>query len=153
MTHTSETAKALSEITDAGLFENLAVAVLRSASPELYSSLTQPGVNAEGKPVKSPLDALSFVKGSTPPHMVTAHHTTCAQDDLLKKWTHDPLTVKPRNAGKPTAPAGDILKTAEIVQSERARTPNVRVTLALTTNEEPPEDVTREAESVARKAA
>lgn len=152
MTHTSETSKALSKITDAGLFENLAVAVLRSASPDLYSSLTQPGVNAEGKPVKSPLDALSFARGSNPPHMVTAHHTTCAQDDLLKKWTHDPSTVKPRNAGKPTAPTGDILKTAEIVQSERARTPNVRVTLALTTNEEPPEDVTREAESVARQS-
>ncbi len=150
MTYASETVRALSNIADAGLFENLAVAVLRSATPELYAPLTQPGVNADGKPVKSPLDALSFVKGSNPPHMVAAHHTTCAQDDLLKKWTHDPSTVKPRTNGKPKAPAGDILKTAEIVKKERVRTPDVHVTLALTTNQEPPEDVTREAESVAR---
>jgi hypothetical protein len=35
MNHFSETALALSKITDAGLFENLAAAVLRSAEPGL----------------------------------------------------------------------------------------------------------------------
>jgi hypothetical protein len=153
MSHFSETASALSKITDAGLFENLAAAILRRAEPNLYSNLTQPGVNAEGKAVKAPIDALCFVRGLNPPHMVAAHHTTCAQADLRKKWLHDPSTVTPRRkASTPLGPAGDVLKTAAIVSAERERTPNVRVTLALTTNEEPPEDVTRDAEDLARRS-
>src|SRR6266705_2616313 len=103
MRHFSETALALSKITDAGLFENLAAAVLRKAEPGLYSNLTQPGVNAEGKTVKAPIDALSFVRRSNPPHMVAVHHTICAQVDLAKKWLHDPSTVTPRRGNSPSA--------------------------------------------------
>lgn len=149
MRHYNETVRALSEITDTGLFEHLATAVLRSARPELYRNLTQPGVNAEGKTVKSPVDAISFAPGSNPPHMIAVHHTICARDDLRQKWLHDPSTVVPRKGSKPTAPAGDVIKTAAIANDERAKTPELCVTLALTTNEEPPEDVTREAERVA----
>ncbi len=148
ISHYNDTVRALSEITDTGLFEYLAAAVLRGARPELYSNLTQPGANAEGKSVKSPLDALSFVHESNPPHMVTAHHTT--QGDLRKKWLHNPATVTPRKATKSAAPAGDLLKTAAIVNEERTKTPGLRVTLALTTNGEPAEDLTREAERAAQ---
>lgn len=147
MSHFSDTSIALSKITDTGLFEHLATAVLRAARPELYGNLTQPGINAEGKPIQSPVDAVAFVPGSNPPHMVAAHHTT--QDDLRKKWLHDPSTVTPRKGAKSAAPAGDLLKTAGIVNEERTKTPGLRVTLALTTNEEPAEDVTREAERTA----
>jgi hypothetical protein len=54
---TSTTVKLLSEMSDEGLFERLATAVLREADPR-YSALVHPGVNADGKTVKSPLDGI-----------------------------------------------------------------------------------------------
>lgn len=149
MSHFNDTADALSQITDEGLFEHLAAAVLRGARPEIYANLTQPGTNAQGKPVKSPVDAISFVANSLPRHMVTAHHTTCKQGDLGKKWLHDPSAVIVREGRKATAPAGDLVKTAEIAGNERLRTPDLLVTLALTTNTEPSQKVTRDAEHLA----
>src|SRR5438270_13594405 len=102
-------------MTDEGLFERVAMAVLRIAEP-LCTTLSHPGVNAEGKTRKSPLDGIGFVRGADPPHLVAVHHTTTAADGLEKKWLHDPATVRPRKPGrKPTAPAGDLSKPAEIV--------------------------------------
>jgi len=141
--NTGETVRKLSEMTDDAAFERLAVAVLREAKPE-YAALLHTGINTEGKTVKSPVDGIAFIAGMHPPHMIAAHHTTCARTDLKKKWLHDPATVKPRKGGKPTAPAGDVLKTAELVVTERKRTPSLRATLVLTTNREPPEDVVRD---------
>lgn len=149
MNHFNETALALSRVTDTGLFEHLVTAVLREASPDLYGNLTQPGTNAQGKPVKSPVDAISFVPKADPRHMVVVHHTTYRQVDLKKKWALDPTTVKTRKGGKSIAEPGDLLKTVSIAEDERKKSPNLLVTLALTTNEEPPEDVIREVERVA----
>lgn len=136
-----ETANALSEITDAGQFEQLATEVLRHACPDLYGNLTQPGINAEGKTVKSPVDAISYVRGSNSHHLVLVQHTTCKQSDIRKKWMSD----RPGQRGR----SGDIFKAACIAAEERQRSPDLRVTLALTTNKEPPEDVTRDAVSLA----
>lgn len=150
MTQYNDTIRVLAGITDAGLFENLATAVLRSARPALYDNLTQPGVNAEGKTVKSPVDGISFVPSANPRHMVAVHHTICLQKELQKKWLHDPSTVAPRKGSKkPSTPAGDLVKTIAIATDERRKTPNLNVTLALTTNREPPEEATREAEYTA----
>lgn len=85
--------------------------------------------------------------------MVSVHHTICAHEDLRKKWLHDPSIVPPRRGNTPTAPAGDVVKTTSIVKSERQRIRDLRVTLALTTNEEPPEDVTRDAQGVAHQSS
>jgi hypothetical protein len=106
---TDDTIKKLSEMTDDAEFERLAMAVLREANPE-YASLLHTGVNSAGKTVKSPVDGISFVIGAQPPHMLAAHHTTCARKYLEGKWLHDPATVKPHKGGKPTAPPGDVLK-------------------------------------------
>jgi hypothetical protein len=141
--NTGETVRKLSEMTDDAAFERLAVAVLREAKPE-YAALLHTGINTDGKTVKSPVDGIAFVAGAQPPHMIAAHHTTCARADLKNKWLHDPATVKPRKGGKPTAPAGDVLKTAELVVAEKKRTPFLRATLVLTTNKEPPEDAVRD---------
>lgn len=138
-----ETVRKLSEMTDDAAFERLATAVLREAKPE-YAALLHTGINAESKTVRSPVDGITFVAGAQPPHMIAAHHTTCVRSDLRKKWLHDPTTVKTRKGGKPTAPAGDVLKTAELVAAERKRTPSLRATLILTTNREPSEDVFRD---------
>jgi hypothetical protein len=146
---TEKTVQALAAITDEGFFERLAMAILREANPT-YRSLVHPGVNVSGKTVKSPLDGICFVQGADPPHMIAVHHTITARDDLEKKWLHDPSEVKPRKGSRPTAPAGDLIKTAELVAEERTRTPNLRVTLVLTTNEEPGETPVRAVEAVRR---
>jgi hypothetical protein len=130
-------------MTDEGLFERVAMAVLRIAEP-LCATLSHPGVNADGKTRKAPLDGIGFVRGADPPHLVAVHRTTTAADSLENKWLHDPATVKPRKpGGKPTAPPGDLVKTAEIVIEERVRTPGLQATLILTTNEEPDEALRR----------
>ena len=151
MTHHSDTTRALSQITDAGLFERLATAVLRQAAPALYGNLTHPGMNADGKTVRAPVDGIAFVLGADPTHMVAAHHASGASDDLRKKWLQDPSKVVPRRGSKPTAPPGDVIKTMSIVEIERSRTPGLRVTLALTTNREPPQDLTLDVEAAGNK--
>lgn len=145
----SRTTRALAQITDAGAFERLATAVLRQANPALYGNLTHPGMNPDGKTKKSPVDGIAFMLGANPPHMIAAHHASGAGEDLRKKWLHEPSAVKSRRGAKPSAPAGDILKTIEIVERERQRTSELCVTLALTTNREPPEDLTRDVMKVA----
>jgi len=145
----NDTAKRLSELTDEGLFERLATAVLREGD-QRYSALAHLGVNAEGKTVKSPVDGLSFIPGSDPPHLVAAHHTITKAIGLPEKWLHDPRTVKSRK-GKPTAPSGDVVKTAEIVAQERLREPRLLATLALTTNNEPSKDLYLDVHAAGRK--
>lgn len=139
-------------MTNAGTFERLATAILRY-SDDRFRSLSHPGVNADGKTVKSPVDGIAFVPGAIPPQMIAVHHTICALNDLEKKWLHDPATVKPRGKSKlPTAPPGDLIKTIAIVNEERRRTPNVQVTLILTTNQEPGEELVRDVHAVGAAA-
>jgi len=143
------TAKQLSEITDDGAFERLATAILREADPR-YAALAHLGVNADGKTIKAPVDAIAFVQGATPRHLVAAQHTTTVATGLASKWLHDPSKVKTKKA-KPTAPAGDLIKTAEIIRKERERDPTVIATLALTTNQEPSQEVIRDVHAAANQ--
>jgi hypothetical protein len=137
-----ETIRRLAAITDEGEFERLATAVLRESHTQ-YRLLVHSGVNVDGKTVKAPLDGIAFVTGANPPHMIAVHHTTCGRDELERKWLHDPAGVTPRKGGKPAAPAGDLVKTIEILEQQKAATPNLRATLILTTNQEPPEGLVR----------
>jgi len=146
------TVRRLADFTDEGAFERLATAILRR-SDDRFRSLSHPGVNADGKTVKSPVDGIAFVPGAVPPQMIAVHHTTCAAKDLEKKWLHDPAGVKPRGKNKlPTARPGDVIKTIEIVVEERQRTPNVEATLILTTNQEPGEKLVRDVHAAGRAA-
>src|SRR5258708_996158 len=148
------TQRALAGLTDEGHFERLATAILREANP-VYRSLVHAGVNTEGKTVKSPLDGICFVQGAQPPHLIAVHHTITERAGLEKKWLHDPARVKRRRKSSRAAlaPAGDLLKTSEVVMSERKNTPLLRATLVLTTNQEPPEDLIRSLELAARQYA
>lgn len=83
--------------------------------------------------------------------MIAVHHTITSYDSLEKKWLHDPSKVKPRKGSRPSAPAGDLIKTAELAAEERIRTPNLRVTLVLTTNEEPGKALVRSVEAAGRE--
>lgn len=147
--HYSQTALALAAISDEGLFERLATAVLRAARPELYGNLTHPGINPDGRTIKGPLDGVTFVAGANPRHLVAVHHTITSSKGLKAKWLRDPKTVKPRIRSASAVSAGDLIKTIAIVEMERVTTPDMQATLALTTTTEPSEDVTREAASLA----
>ncbi|MEP6147752.1 MAG: hypothetical protein ABJ201_10070, partial [Nisaea sp.] len=76
-----EIRRKLAAMTDQGAFERLATAVLRLSGSQ-YRLLAHPGVNLDGKTVKSPVDGITFVTGSSPTHMIAVHHTTCRADDL-----------------------------------------------------------------------
>ena len=137
-----ETQRSLAAITDQGQFEHLATAVLREADSR-YRLLVHTGVNLDGKTVRSPVDGITFVTGENPPHMIAVHHTTCMRKDLERKWLHDPATVKPHINGMPTAPPGDLVKTTQLFAEQKRETPNLQLTLILTTNKEPSETLVR----------
>ena len=96
MQHHANTLKALSDITDAGLFERLATAVLRESN-SLYEPLIHTGTNTSGQTVKSPIDGISFVSGANPPHMICVHHTTGDRDELEKKLLQDSSKIKSKS--------------------------------------------------------
>lgn len=140
----TNTIQLISELTDAGLFERLATAVLRLAD-QRYASLAHPGVNTDGRTVRSPVDGIAFVPGATPAHMIAVHHTICGRDQLQAKWLHDPSTVRPRTKGaRPTQPAGDVVKTLEIFKQQAERQPGLKGMLVLTTPQEPSEILVRD---------
>ena len=123
-------------MSDVAAFERIAAAVLRSANPVLYANLSHPGVQPGGKTVKAPFDNVGWMQSAEGARFVCAAHTT-EQKDLEGKWLHDPATVKPRKAGgKPTKPAGDLVKGIAEIQKLRDTHPGLKVTFALTTNRE-----------------
>jgi len=132
----TDTIRRLAEMSDVAAFERIAAAVLRSANPLLYANLSHPGVQPGGKTVKSPFDNVGWVQSAEGERFVCAAHTT-EQKDLEGKWLHDPATVRPRKAGgKPTKPAGDLVKGIAEIQKLRNTHPGLTVTFALTTNRE-----------------
>src|SRR5258708_4300399 len=145
----NQTAAALAAISDEGLFERLATAVLRAAKPDVYGKFTDPGINPDGRTIKGPLDGVSFLAGAHPRHLVAVHHTITTRDGLKAKWLRDPKTITPRKHGRLAASPGDLIKTIAIIEEERVSTPGMQATLALTTTTEPREDVTREAAALA----
>lgn len=141
MTTPNSTIRKLAEITDQALFERLATDVLRSCKPNLYESLCHPGVNPDGKTVKAPLDGIGWVRDVSGDRIVAAAHSTGAQNDIRKKWLHDPATVKVRaTGGKPTAPEGDLLKAIREIGTFRTNQSDLQATFALTSNREPDQE-------------
>lgn len=146
----TDTIKQLAAITDAAQFERIATSVLRSAKPSLYANISHQGVNTDGKTVKAPLDNVGWVRMGGEGMLVAAAHTTASRDDLEGKWLHDPQTVKPRSrSGKPTQPAGDLVKAIGELDKLRATDSGLKATLALTCNREEPAVVRVKAEALA----
>ena len=108
-----DTIAKLAEISDAARFERIATSVLRAAKPARYASLSHPGVNPEGKTVKGTFDNFGWVSEAEDSGLVGAAHTTDKAQNIKGKWLHDPSTVTPRSkGGKPTQPAGDLVKAS-----------------------------------------
>lgn len=149
----TDTIKQLAAIADAAQFERIATSVLRSAKPSLYANISHQGVNTDGKTVKAPLDNVGWVRVHGESMLVAAAHTTASRDDLNGKWLHDPATVTPRKKnGKPTQPAGDLVKAIGELAALRVASPSLKATLALTCNREEPADVRVKAEALAEAA-
>ena len=127
----TDTKRQLDRITDPGLFEELATAVLRELDSRCRL-LKHVGTNPEGKTVPSPSDGITYLAG----HMVAVHHTI--QKKLRSKWLteHD----------------GDLPKAISVFRSKKNRIPDLRATLILTTNREPPEKLIHDVEAAAHQA-
>ena len=98
------------------------------------------------------MDGITFLAGANPPHMIIVQHTTCKSKDLEKKWLLNPAMVKSRGSGKPTAPPGDLVKTAQLFAEQKQQIPNLQATLILTTNQEPPETLVRKVNTAGNAA-
>ncbi|MEM7202214.1 MAG: hypothetical protein AAF628_18235 [Planctomycetota bacterium] len=139
----------LAGLTDVGLFERIATAVLR-LDPE-YEGLTHTGINPVGKTRKSPVDGLVFT-GESGSRLIIVHHTTAAIDSLEKKWLLDPGAVQRRKRSKSAPPTpGDVVKSLEIIRDERVGCPGLAATLVLATNQEPDEKLVRKVVAAGRQ--
>ncbi|SEF35281.1 hypothetical protein ABL840_01590 [Variovorax sp. NFACC27] len=152
MANNTDTARRLAEMNDVAAFERIAASVLRAANSSVYANLSHPGVQPGGKTVKAPFDNVGWVQSTEGARFVCAAHTT-DQKDLKGKWLHDPAKVKPRKpGGKPTKPAGDLIKGIAEIQRLRDIHPNLAVTFALTTNQETSLDLRVSVETLAHAA-
>lgn len=130
----NESATSLEGMSDTGQFELLATAVLRRAHPDC-ANLIHTGINANGKPIRSPIDGITLIPGSVPPHFVMIQHTTYERPKLRGKWL---------GVGE------DFDKATTLINQERHRAPESRLTLILTTNRVPSEDLVRDVHAQAR---
>ena len=139
-------------MTDSGLFERLATAVLRVADSRTRR-LVHSGVNVEGKTVNSPVDGIAFLADADPPHMVAVHHTICKREDLRRKWLNDPGSVARCKDYGSRPSEGDLIKAIRSFLNQKRTIPNLRATIILTTNKEPAQDLVQEVYTVAQSAS
>ena len=135
--HEISTRQRLTQITDAGLFEELATAVLRE-DDAACRRFAHVGVNDQGKTVKSPVDGIVYGSLDGRRHMLAVHHTTCRPADLRAKWLSDPNS--------------DLRKTLSELRVQRRSVPHLEATLILTTNREPKVDLVHDVENAAHEA-
>ena len=133
----NDTRQHLAQITDPGLFEKLATAVLREADTDCRR-FAHVGVNEEGKPIKSPVDGIMYTSVDGRRCMLAVHHTTCRLRDLQRKWLSDSDS--------------DLKKTLAELRKQREETPDLKAVLILTTNKEPGVKLIHEVERAACKA-
>ena len=133
----NDTRRLLDQITDEGLFEELATAVLRKQDPRCRR-LAHVGVNVSGRTVKSRLDGVEYISDQGSLRLMAVHHTTCDRTELRRKWLADP--------------GGDLPKTLQVFCKQKDRIPELRLTLILTTNREPPEELVHDVHAAAHQA-
>lgn len=122
----TKTAQELELMTDEGRFEELAAAVLRRARPE-YRGLNDTGRNTQGRTIKSPVDGVYRIPGSSPSHYVIVQHTTVKLGELRGKWLNEK--------------DGDVSKAVRWAEEQRRQEPGARVTLVLTCNRRVPDNL------------
>ena len=118
----NNTRQRLAAITDEGLFEGLATAVLRESEPECRS-IVHVGINKDGKTIPSPVDGITYTHANGKRQLLAVHHTTSRKKDLRHKWLQ--------------SSSSDVRKTLREIREQRQQDPTLRAKLILTTNEEP----------------
>lgn len=130
------TAAEVEKLKEPGKFELLATAVLCKGERD-YRAILHSGLNAQGQPIKSPVDGFCRVPNSTPPHFVLVEHTV--EDNLEKKWLFDHRLVRPAAKGRKKqlseSDDGDLLKAGRLAQIIKAEFPEAKFTVVLTTNQ------------------
>ena len=111
--------------------------VLRELDPRCRH-LVHVGVNADGRTVKSPSDAIGYVSDEGSLRMVAVHHTTRQRGDLRRKWLADSDS--------------DFHKTLDVFHKQRDRIAELRATLIVTTNREPQEDLVHDIQAAGHEA-
>jgi energy-coupling factor transporter ATP-binding protein EcfA2 len=111
----------LSNITDRGKFERLAIDTLRGIRPE-YVNIIHGGVNAQGETISSPLDAFHKL----PNDDFVLFEVTTDDTDLRKKWLHEEN--------------GDLFKAARKAEEWRQSYPLAKFTVWLCTNQRVKDD-------------
>jgi len=127
------TAEALEAITDRGRFELLVTSVLRRDNKD-YAAIIHTGINAQGEPIKSPLDGFCRVPRSEPPLFILAQHTTTDKKKLEKKWVYE-HTVTKRTKSANSNLDGDLVKAAYEAQEIRKEFTNAKFIVVLATNQ------------------
>ncbi len=145
------TERCIAAMSDPGMFERLATAVLRAADSQC-GGLIHTGVNLDGRTVPAPEDGIAFVEGANPRHMIVMHHTTCGRTALKKKWLHGFANAGPSTGGKPSTPPGDLVKATRLFEKQKQQIPNLRATLILTTNKDPDAELVCRVNSLGAKA-
>jgi len=133
----NNTKQRLEAITDAGLFEELATAILRERDSRCRR-LSHVGVNACGRTVKSPSDGIGYVSDEGSLRMLAVYHTTCRPADLRRKWLAEP--------------DGDLQRTLLVFRRQKNRIPELTGTLIGTTNREPREELVHDLQAAGHEA-
>ncbi|MGB9067351.1 MAG: ATP-binding protein [Candidatus Acidiferrales bacterium] len=139
----SETAEKIDRISDAGIFETLAIQVLRELDKDCEAILHL-GLNPVGKPVPGPTDGFGRVAGSIPSKYAIAAFTTIRSDKLEQKWLGISRVArnsksKARKKRKVKAKggsseSGDLIKAFNDIRSIRAVEPDAHFVVYLCTN-------------------
>ena len=129
------TSEELQKLKDTSKFELLATAVLSKAEHD-YRAILHSGLNAQGQPVKSPVDGFCQIPNSKPPHFIWIEHTI--EEKLEKKWLSDHRIVQASTKGRKNklseSDDGDLLKAGLISSQYKSKFPEARFTVVLTTN-------------------
>lgn len=139
----SGTAEQIERISDAGIFETLAIQALRGLDKDCEQILHL-GLNAVGKPVPGPTDGFGRVADSIPSKYVTAAFTTISSNKLEQKWlggngvsrNSKSRAGKKRKTKVRRGPAefGDLIKIFNEIRSIRAVERDAHFVVYLCTN-------------------
>ncbi|CAN7393585.1 hypothetical protein LJR098_003356 [Rhizobium sp. LjRoot98] len=124
----------LEAISDPAVFERLATAVLRRHC-RLSGTIIHVGVNSDGKTVRAPVDGIA-VASANGGHLVVHQHSITDRSSLRDKWL---------------GPDGDVEKAWGILLEERLKNPGIGMSLYLTTNRIPRQDLVREVHALAKR--
>ena len=140
----SSTTKLIEGMTDYGEFEKLALAVLRRMRREECAAIIHEGINADGRPIPSKVDAFVVVPGTRPPRCIMIACTIEKHRGLRKKWLfdHQNPTVyridkscgrKRKHQAKPEED-GDLIKVIRDAEKKRLDLPDAIFKVFLVTN-------------------